>query len=512
MVIKYADTIKPNLNDLNVVDKRDDVGSSNSSGSSNTTTSSTSSSGSSSNSSGDGLDQAVSAQSEREIIKQRGTQGLKEIKKERLEGWLVNTDGVGEQTLSRIMMVFDRNRTVHTNPDVLYNLLDQELNAGATYINTIVNDVFQPEDEHSDVLQSKGYSPYGERGHDMNQHGSMGSSGYNPSFGGQPQQMQPQQSQSPQPQQTQQSQGSQGSQQSNSSSSSSGISREEAEAMVRESMEASQGNSRGGALLDGLSDATDEAIREAASNIGGLAGTAQRVVESALVAKAQKDPEWVLENMGMLQTVLEASDDGESQEPQQAEQDAQIDEALADLGGGMGNSQGGNNQQQTSQHTQQVQEPEPQATQETQQPNEQTYSSGGHMSASPPQEQQSEQSQQAQASGGLDSFNQTDTQEPVEETQQDPDPDLSDEHFEESGFQPQEEEERITLDDVRGAPPDAPKPDGEAAQKSQDKKQEFETKVSEDQSSEQSNTEQQREEDQSEEQVFDEIFGESVTE
>jgi len=155
MVIAHDD-LAPHLDELNVIDKRDETGKSGSSNSGQG-----GNSGSQESSQQDMPDQsAVTGMSDREKIYQRGTDGLKEIKRERLKNWLSNTEGVGGQTESRILMVFNRNETIHQNPHILYNLLDDELSASPSYINTMVEDIFQPERENDDLLQQQGFTPW----------------------------------------------------------------------------------------------------------------------------------------------------------------------------------------------------------------------------------------------------------------------------------------------------------------------------------------------------------------
>jgi hypothetical protein len=296
--------------------------------------------------------------SDREKIYQRGVDGLKEIKKARLESWLSSAEGVGNQAQDRILMLFERNEQVHKNPDILYNILDDESSASPSYINTVVEDVFQPERENEDLLMSQGYTPWFNRGNigsrqqqntrmggqRMGQGGPMNATGRNSFTGGQQQQNQQQYSQQQQPQgqgqpQQQQSQQPQQKESSDSSSESDsggdGISRQEAEMMMQQAVQQANENDNRGALAEGLSEATDDALREMASNIGGLAGTFQKVVDEALVEYAKNNPEWVIENMSILQKIIGSIDDvpgdaagGSSEQPAQ---DQKVDSAVENL-------------------------------------------------------------------------------------------------------------------------------------------------------------------------------------
>lgn len=259
---------------------------------------------------------------ERELIYQKGREGLKQIKKQRLKNWLDNSEGVGPQTENRILMVFERNESVHTNPHVLYNLLEDELTASGSYINTMVEDVFAPEREHEDILSNQGYTPWFRRNNMSGRGGKR--QGYSESMGGS---MGGQRGFM-----DGQSRG-QGGQ---TGGGESGISRREAEEITRRTIQEANEQGRRNALLTGLSDATDEAVREMASNVGGLAGTVQRVVDEALVEYARQNPEWVIENMGILQKILGAAnetEEGGEEQDRKAEQDAIVDKALEDISG-----------------------------------------------------------------------------------------------------------------------------------------------------------------------------------
>lgn len=404
MVIKY-DTVQPHLDEMEVADKR---GGGDSSG------------GSDDNNSGGSGDNSVEAQreaqqggqetqkpnsansplSEREKIYQRGTDGLRQIKKERLKNWLAQTDGVGAQTEQRIIMVFDRNDSVHSNPHVLYNLLDDEIGGSASYLNTMVQDIFAPEEEHSELLQSQGYTPWNMRsnqgGNMQQQRGQGGPMNATGSTGFSPNQQNPMQQQQ-QPQQGQQQQ-----QSDNGGGGSDGISREEAQMMMQQAVDQTESQQQQNQLLSGLSDATDQALQEMASNVGGLAGTMQQVVNEALVQYARENPEWVIENMDILQKIIGATDDmGDNSSGSgtpQAEEDAKVDDALSNLGDGGNSGQNpsrntpaqNNNQQNTQPANQQSQQSVNQQGQQTQdtQPEQthQTQNDVDPMSASPEDE------------------------------------------------------------------------------------------------------------------------------
>lgn len=422
MVIAY-DQVQPHLDELEVVDKREE----NSNDGNNSTGDTNASSPEGPVQPQEGQGQPMSGEeqpspnpgstkSEREVIYQRGVEGLREIKKDRLKKWLAETDGVGAQTENRITMVFDRNESVHKNPHVLYNLLDDELSASASYINTIVQDVFAPEEDNSDLLESQGYTPWHRRSNMMGnaqqqagQGGPMnatGATGFNPS-----QQANNAQQQQQQPQQQNQ-------QQNQSSSSDDGISKREAEMMMQQAV--SEANSQGnqGALLSGLSDATDEALQSMAENVGGLAGTMQRVIDEALVQYARENPEKIIENMDLINSILEGDAEGGAGAGQQnqPEENAKVDNALDNISGGNGgpdnpsrntgsqpsqtqsaNQYGGNKPQQTTEQTQEPQ-PDPGITEQTQ--------------GSEPNTETAEQTQE-------------------------PNPDLDDELLGESGFEPE---------------------------------------------------------------------------
>lgn len=357
MVIKYDD-VQPHLNEIEVIDKRGSSGSDKKE--SDAQNDNVSNSSDTINNSQEIPDTPNNAISEREKIYQRGPEGLKEIKKERLENWLANSKGAGAQTEQRIIMVFERNQSVHRNPNVLYNLLDDELNASASYLNTMVQDIFMPEEEHADLLTSQGYTPWYSRNQPSTAHqgnigqggpmNATGSSGFNPNTGMGNQQAQrysqPSSTQRPQPNQQNNPRQHQTSNQSEQSSKpesqkstdgesdDDGISRQEAEMMMQQAMTQAEQQNQKNALLSGLSDATDEAVREMATNVGGLAGTMQKVIDEALVSYARDNPEWVIENMDILQKVIGATDgvdkDG-AQSKQQSKEDQKVDDTLSNI-------------------------------------------------------------------------------------------------------------------------------------------------------------------------------------
>lgn len=306
MVISY-DQLEPHLDELEVIDKRGSVD--NSSDSNNQD----------SDEGGRGIggdSQPRHDLNEREIIYQRGTEGLKQIKKARLKNWLANTEGVGSQTEQRILMVFDRNDSVHRDPNVLYNLLGDELSASPSYINTMVQDVFAPERQHEDLLSSEGFTPW------FNRPG-LGS-------GTARQQGQPQAMTSGGQTQFQPTAG--GQQQQTSSDAITSMDEDEAGQIVEQAIEKADEGSGSNPVREGLSEATDEALRKMAQNVGGLAGTIQRVIDEALVSYARENPEWVIENMDIIQKFVSAAEGAEaaeeSPEEQISEQDKAVDEAV----------------------------------------------------------------------------------------------------------------------------------------------------------------------------------------
>jgi len=396
MVIKH-DTVQPHLDEMVINDKRGGGDSSD-----NNSNSSNNNSGGSSTQDQKQAQQNQGQQkqpqqvntplSEREKIYQRGTDGLREIKKERLKNWLAQTEGVGAQTEQRIEMVFDRNNSVHSNPHVLYNLLDDEIGGSASYLNTMVQDIFAPEEEHAELLQSQGYTPWSMRN---NQGGSMqqqpaqggpmnatGATGFSPNQQNQMQQQQQPQQNRQQPQQNRQQpqQGQQQQQSDNGGSGSDGISREEAQMMMQQAVSQTESQQQQNQLLSGLSDATDQALQEMASNVGGLAGTMQQVVNEALVQYARDNPEWVVENLDILQNIIGATDDVGSNDSgsgtQQAQEDAKVDDALSNLGNG-GNS-GQNPSRNTQAQNNNQQNVQPQTQEPVANQNNQTQNSQHH--------------------------------------------------------------------------------------------------------------------------------------
>jgi len=335
MVIKYDD-VQPHLDSITVTDKR---------AQSQTVSKSEKDEPSQADDNSTNNSSPSHSLNEREKIYQRGTDGLKEIKKARLENWLGTSEGVGNQTEQRVLMVFQRNESVHRNPHVLYNLLDDELNASASYLNTMVQDIFAPEEEHGDLLQSQGYTPWYSRGAGQasSQMGgpvggpmnATGRSGFSPNsgFGS---------GGNEQSQQQQQPSGGQSEPSPEMDPGDETLTRDDAELMMRQAMAQADSQQERNALLSGLSDATDEALKEMATNVGGLAGTIQKVVDEALVGYARENPQWVIENMDILQKVLGATEDmpggdsgGGSSEP---EQHQKVDSALESITGGNNSS------------------------------------------------------------------------------------------------------------------------------------------------------------------------------
>lgn len=428
MVIKY-DTVQPHLDEMEVHDKRGGGGSSDQSnnGSNNGSDNNSREAQRQDQQSVDQGGQGGSVNTplnEREKIYQRGTDGLREIKKERLKNWLAQTDGVGAQTEQRIIMVFDRNDSVHSNPHVLYNLLDDEIGGSASYLNTMVQDIFAPEEEHSELLQSQGYTPWTMR---SNQGGGMqqqraqggpmnatGSTGFSPN-------QQNQMQQQGQPQQGQQQQ-----QQGDSGGGSDGITREEAQMMMQQAVSQTENQQQQNQLLSGLSDASDQALQELLSNAGGLVGTMQQVVNEALVSYARDNPEWVIENMDILQNIIGATDSvdngGGGSGTHQAEEDAKVDDALNNLGDGGNSGQNPSRNTQVQQSNQQQQQPQPNQQQQTQEPEPQqthpTQSDVDPMSAGPQSEDTSTKN-----------------------------PDIDESMMEESGFEPEFDTENFGQDD-----------------------------------------------------------------
>lgn len=276
---------------------------------------------------------------ERELIYRKGEEGLLELKTERLKDWLQDAGGAGGQTESRILKVFQRNKSVHSNPYSLYNLLEEETTASGSYINTIVDDVFEPEREHEDVLENTGYTPFFRRSGGGGQFGNQHQSG--PSMGGQRGGGQQYGQSAAQGrsggmgrQQQQAHQGQQGQQ----SDDTENLSKREVAQMISQGINTAQEQNEENPFRDGLSEATDEAVREMASNVGGLAGTANRVFEEALMSYAQDNPEFIIENMDFLQKALGAAQGPEDEQsggqPQQPESTQKVDDALSQIGDG----------------------------------------------------------------------------------------------------------------------------------------------------------------------------------
>lgn len=462
MVISYDD-LSPHLDEMNVIDKRGSDGEDEEPESAQDP-----SGGPDVEVSDDTLGESEGTPqhdlNDREKIYQRGREGLRELKKERLKNWLSHTEGVGSQTESRIQMVFERNETIHQNPHILYNLLDDELSASPSYINTMVEDIFSPERENEDLLQSQGYTPWYRRNNAGGQQhmGGGGGQAFN-ATGGSPQGFtggggqQQQQGQQPRQQQGQQGQQNAGS---TDDSSDDSITAEEAASMVERGIAQAEQQRGSNPVREGLSDATDEALKEMATNIGGLAGTMQRVIDEALVQYARENPEWVIENMGVLQKVIGATEEasgsgGGNDEPEQPESDAMVDDAISDLGGG-----------------------------------------GGQQSQQQPQQQQAQAQQQSpssQGGGGLD--------------------DLSFEDSGDSGFSPSDEtqeaaqteppattEEPESAPEAEDKPPESkPKPAGGPAQEAEQRKESFEQSDGKQEPSNESSSDGEDE--------FDDIFG-----
>jgi len=321
-VIKY-DTVQPHLDEIPVNDKRNKGGD-------DKDNSQTESQQSSSNDSGSDDEQGnpVAAQdsgrTDREIIREEGYKGLKRIKEKKLKEWLATTDGVGGKTESRILKVFREESMYSEEPSTLYNLLDDELSASPSYINTIVNSVFSAEYEHEDLLQQQGYTPFFRNGGQSNQGGrnnmnggySSGGGGYQGPGGNQ--------------QQGQQQQGGGGND---------GLTREEAMQMIQASQQSDdQGSRRRGPGTEALDEATEAAIKNMADNMGGFFGMLQRVGEEALVTYFRENPEKLVENMTLVNAFMNETSQQE-QDNTPSEQDAKIDSAVQQAMSGGGGSQ-----------------------------------------------------------------------------------------------------------------------------------------------------------------------------
>lgn len=321
-VQKY-DTIEPYLDEIDVTDKRDSTGEGNGKDKAE-------------QSEPDSPDDAPSdtqqnpvaedtgQKTEREIIREEGYEGLKRIKERKLKEWLGTTDGVGAKTESRILKVFKEESMYSEEPSTLYNLLDDELSASPSYINTIVNSVFSPEYEHEDLLQQQGYTPFFRNGGQSSQGGRNNmNGGYNGPNGGN------------------QGGGRQnsGQQQQQSSSGGGGMTREEAVEMIRASSESNdQGSRRRGPGTEALDEATEQAIKNMADNMGGFFGMLQRVGEEALVQYFKQNPEKLVENMTLLNAFMNEAEQLDD-EPNVSEQDQKVDDAIEDAMSGGGSDQ-----------------------------------------------------------------------------------------------------------------------------------------------------------------------------
>ena len=334
---------------------------------------------------------------ERELIYRKGEEGLLELKTERLKDWLQDAGGAGGQTESRILKVFERNKSVNSNPYSLYNLLEEETTASGSYINTIVDDVFEPEREHEDVLENTGYTPFFRRSGGGGQFGNQQQGG--PSMGGGMGGGQQYGQSAAQGRGRgggmQQQQGRQG-QQPQQEESSENLSKREVAQMISQGINTAQEQNEENPFRDGLSEATDEAVREMASNVGGLAGTANRVFEEALMSYAQDNPEFIIENMDFLQKALGAAQGPEDEQskgqPQQPESSQKVDNALSQIGdGGQAPPQQSlepDIPQQTRQQTRQPQQSQPR--QQSQTPTQNPQHNQHHQSREPEPEPQTE--------------------------------------------------------------------------------------------------------------------------
>lgn len=273
---------------------------------------------------------------DREIISERGREGLKELKESRLREWLATTDGVGEKTENRIIKVFNSDDIHSKNPSALYSLLDDELTASPTYINTMVNNVFAPEYEHEDLLEDHGYTPFFKNGNmggvQSNQNMSNGFENRGQGNSGMTQQGMSQQGQMQQQQPQQYAQ------------ESSSLSREEALEMIKASQdEEEQGSRRRGPGTEAIDEATQQAIKNMADNMGGFFGTLQRVGESALMAYFEKHPEKLVENMSLLQAFMDEDTNAQTQKEEPKENlkiDNAIEQATRQATDGSGNMSG----------------------------------------------------------------------------------------------------------------------------------------------------------------------------
>lgn len=345
-VVTY-DNLAPHLDELEVIDKRDQVGKnkedeSNKDSSTEKQEAQQQEQNVSNQEPAGGLD-------ERELIRQRGQEGLKEVKKERLKHWLSVTDNVGSTTESRVVMVFDSDQSYRENPNALYNLLDDELSSSSSYINTIVNQVFQPEHEHADLLEQNGYMPYFEnnnaaQGRQQMSNQNNNQQGFQPTNPAPQKQSEPQQQQpSPEP----------------SSSGDSLTKQDMMEVMsAANQQQESSGRQFGDAASEGLNQATEEAIKNMANNMGGFLQAGQEMIREALVEYAKENPEVVVENMDIFQSFLNSNDGGSEPEPSQ--QDMKVDNAVQQT------QQASQQQSQQRQQPQQRQQTQQQPTQQQQ--------------------------------------------------------------------------------------------------------------------------------------------------
>jgi len=324
MVIAFDD-LNPHLDDLNVVDKRDKSRTVEKDDEDDNVSEDSSKDTNNNTEEADSAEEGVSeptqkaGRSDRDIIREQGREGLKQIKEDKLKQWLATTDGVGSKTENRILMVF-RNEDMYTEePNTLYNLLDDELSASPSYINTIVNSVFSPEYEHEDLLRNKGYTPFFRSGGQGggNQGGPRGSgqqnmsNGFNGQGGGRGGQ-------------GNQNQGGRNQQQQGGDS----LNKEDLMAAMQASQEANDGGSRRrGPGTEALDEATEQAIKNMADNMGGFFGMLQRVGEEALVEYFRQHPEKLVENMTLLNTFMEGGE-GQNNEQEASPQDQAIDNAI----------------------------------------------------------------------------------------------------------------------------------------------------------------------------------------
>ena len=320
-VIKY-DTVEQHLDEIPVNDKRDDVGS-NTPDKEEEPEPEPEPDQTSSESQENPVSNNDAERNEREVIREEGYEGLRRIKERKLKEWLATTDGVGAKTESRILKVFREESMYSEEPSTLYNLLDDELSASPSYINTIVNSVFSPEYEHEDLLQQQGYTPFFRNGGQSNQGGRNNmNGGFNGRNGGN----QGGGRQNP------------GQQQSQGGGGGGGMTREEAVEMIRASSDSNdQGSRRRGPGTEALDEATEQAIKNMADNMGGFFGMLQRVGEEALVQYFKQNPEKLVENMTLLNAFMNEAEDLDDA-PNTSEQDQKVDDAIEQAMGGGGSS------------------------------------------------------------------------------------------------------------------------------------------------------------------------------